>query len=195
MNITRISKHFDQRAAERLGLFMRSETEKAHFLKCVNEKSTFVEYQEHGRSLHLTMVYDKFYLTVVDASDGVLITVIYADSKRRRTAMEQFEKTHVKDLSDPDIMVFCNWRAQVVENSFWKNTEPKLYTNTGKRYGPKMVLLWGGDVKLAIWDDYVWTDSNNNELDEHLVWGWQDVEQYERHQLKKVQTNMQMTAS
>ena len=185
MNVTKISKHFDERVAERLGIFLRSESEKNYVLKCVNEKSTFIEYEENGKSIHLTMIGDKFYIVVVHARDNMIITIMHPASRIRREGMIAFEKTHSKDLSDPDILNYHNWRADIIERSGWFNTIPKVKSGSGKPYGPRYVLLWGGEERLAVWDGKNWTDVNQVELDDFLIWGWKSFEDYEnwnRHQ-------------
>ena len=179
MWVDSISSHCKMRSSQRVGISIDDNLEEDYVIDCVNNKSVFIEEQPNNRALLLSMIYDRFYVTVVNLEDDELITIMYANSGNRRVGQENFEKVHYKNLDDPDVLNFCNWRAKVLKEDFWNFTPPPLYSNSGKRYGPKWVLLWGGKAVMAIWDGYVWTDSNGNELDNHHVWGWKEIKAYE----------------
>ncbi len=179
MIVETISDHFIERTAERIGLFLRTSQSQDDVINAINQNSIFIRDEARNRAAYLSKIGDRFYI-VIAGKDKELVTVIYPSSSDRTLAIKRFERHYEKDMFNESVQCYVSWRGDLAVRQGWKKEPPKVRTNKGNIVGPKMILLWGDYIEKAQWDGSQWLDEKAAAFDSFLVWGWKDIEIFEK---------------
>jgi hypothetical protein len=185
MLVEHINPHFIERTAERVGLFLRSQSAIDHLLNAINTDHTHIRQDVGGKAVFLVNVDGRFYSLVVNEAQKTLVTVMFPGGADRTLAFKRFERTHHKDMSNEQVQQYIQWRGELAERQGWKTQPPKVKTNSGNLVGPKTILHWGAHITTAQWNGSVWVNQEpdkelGTEIDPFFVWGWMDHDAFER---------------